>query len=111
MSLSSIVITQTPPREKRFTKVASADHYLKQVTNISDTELVSELKKYNVDVGPITETTRGVYERKLAKLMAEKAKGITMYVYTCICTYVCMYMYVVICMYLCVIYVCMYVCI
>ena len=78
ISLSSIVITQTPPREKRFTKVASADHYLKQVTNISDTELASELKKYNVDVGPITDSTRSVYQRKLAKLMAEKAKGITM---------------------------------
>ena len=53
----------------------SVDHYLRQVTALSDSQLMQELKKNKVDVGPITSTTRRVYEKKLAKLLAEKAKG------------------------------------
>lgn len=41
---------------------------------MSDGELVKTLKQYGVDVGPITDSTREVYARKLAKLISEKVK-------------------------------------
>lgn len=42
---------------------------------MSDEDLAEELRRYGEDPGPIMETTRGVYQRQLAKLMAERTKG------------------------------------
>ena len=42
---------------------------------MSDKELMEELRKFGENPGPITDTTRGVYQRKLAKHLAEKTKG------------------------------------
>lgn len=46
---------------------------MREIKTYSDSKLNAELQKHHVDVGPITGTTRGVYEKKLAKLMFEKA--------------------------------------
>nr|XP_006822726.1 PREDICTED: lamina-associated polypeptide 2, isoforms beta/delta/epsilon/gamma-like [Saccoglossus kowalevskii] len=40
----------------------------KDVANLSDTELASALQELGATIGPITATTRSVYERKLIKL-------------------------------------------
>lgn len=45
------------------------------VSQLSDEDLAEELRRYGEDPGPIMETTRGVYQRQLAKLMAERTKG------------------------------------
>ena len=45
------------------------------VSQLSDEELVKELRRYGEEPGPVMDSTRGVYQRKLAKLMADKAKG------------------------------------
>ena len=49
----------------------SQDTYLEQVKKLSDAELASELRKYDSRVGPVVESTRAVYQRKLASLMSE----------------------------------------
>lgn len=46
------------------------DTYLPQVSTLSDEELAAQLQGYGEIIGPITATTRIVYERQLAKLMA-----------------------------------------
>lgn len=58
------------------TKTASQSSYMARVSQLTDEELAEELRKHGEDPGPIMETTRGVYQRKLAKLMAEKTKGV-----------------------------------
>ena len=65
----SLTLQQTPAKSK---KVAAAkiDTYLPQVETLSDKALSEQLQTYGENVGPITGTTRTVYERKLAKLMA-----------------------------------------
>ena len=45
------------------------------VARLTDEELVEELRSRGEEPGPVMDSTRGVYQRKLAKLMAEKAKG------------------------------------
>ncbi|VDL96885.1 unnamed protein product [Schistocephalus solidus] len=42
-----------------------------KMSSLSDEELRSSLRDHGVHVGPITETTRKVYERKLAKVTAQ----------------------------------------
>jgi len=49
----------------------SRDTYLEQVKKLSDAELASELRKYDSRVGPVVESTRAVYQRKLASMMSE----------------------------------------
>ncbi|KJH49506.1 MAN1 protein [Dictyocaulus viviparus] len=44
---------------------------MKDVSSLSDSELRNELGKYDVSVGPITGTTRSLYEKKLSKLLKE----------------------------------------
>ena len=64
-------------------KVAKVDAYLSQVQQLTDQELLEELRELSEggeEPGPITDTTRSVYQRQLARLMAEKAKGEHMYV-------------------------------
>jgi len=67
--------TSLQPQAKRPTKVVKSDTYLTQVTQMSDGELVEQLRKFGEDPGPITDTTKGVYQRKLAKHLAEKTLG------------------------------------
>ncbi|CAI9541724.1 unnamed protein product [Staurois parvus] len=43
--------------------------------NMSDAELKAELQELGVTPGPITDSTRGVYQKKLQKLKAESAKS------------------------------------
>ena len=45
------------------------------VARLTDEELVEELRSRGEEPGPVMDSTRVVYQRKLAKLMAEKAKG------------------------------------
>ena len=53
----------------------SQTSYMASVSQLSDEELAEELRAYGEEPGPVMESTRGVYQRKLAKLMAEKTKG------------------------------------
>ena len=46
-----------------------------EVTRLSDEELAEALRDQGEEPGPVTDSTRGVYQRKLAKLMAEKTKS------------------------------------
>ena len=48
---------------------------MRQLAPISDSQLLQELRKHNIDAGPVTSSTRSVYEKKLANVMAENAKG------------------------------------
>ncbi|XP_040193741.1 LEM domain-containing protein 2 [Rana temporaria] len=43
--------------------------------NMSDAELREELQELGVSPGPITDSTRGVYQKKLQKLKVDAAKG------------------------------------
>lgn len=45
------------------------------VEKLTDDELAEELRKYEVAAGPIVDTTRALYQRKLAQAMAARAKG------------------------------------
>lgn len=56
-------------------KSVKVDTYLPSIAEMTDNDLVEELERYGINSGPITDTTRGVYQRKLAKLMSEKATG------------------------------------
>lgn len=51
------------------------EHYTRQIADYSDSQLIAELKKYGMNPGPITATTRVLYQKKLAKTMFEKVKG------------------------------------
>ncbi|KAL6737873.1 hypothetical protein Aduo_011480 [Ancylostoma duodenale] len=44
---------------------------MKDVTLLSDKELRDELMKYNVNVGPVSGTSRSLYEKKLMKLLKQ----------------------------------------
>ena len=44
---------------------------------MSDAELRRRLQQFKVDVGPLTDTTRSLYAKSLAKLMVEDAKGMS----------------------------------
>lgn len=47
---------------------------MNQISDYSDSLLASELKKHGVEAGPISATTRSLYQKKLAKLLLEKSK-------------------------------------
>lgn len=63
---------------KRLTKTSKIDSYLGQVARLSDQELLEELRALGESPGPVTDTTRAVYQRQLARHMADKAKGATL---------------------------------
>ena len=60
-------LQSTPAKSKKVPKI---DTILPQVETLTDKQLSEQLQGYGENVGPITSTTRSVYERKLAKLMA-----------------------------------------
>ena len=64
--------TLQSPRKKKSVRV---DTYLSEVQGLIDDELKEELERFGKDCGPITDTTRAVYQRMLAKLMAERVTG------------------------------------
>ena len=64
-------------------KKVSQDTYLDQVKKLSDTELASEIQKYDSRIGPIVESTRAVYQRKLASLMSEVSKKFSVNLQLC----------------------------
>ena len=47
-----------------------------EVVQLSDEELLEELRKYGENPGPIVDSTRGLYQKKLARLVAQKTKGV-----------------------------------
>ena len=53
-------------------KQAILEH-LPEVQRMSDAKIRSKLAKYGENPGPITDTTRVQYEKKLARLMKEPA--------------------------------------
>ncbi|XP_064399993.1 fibrous sheath CABYR-binding protein-like [Halichondria panicea] len=56
-------------------KTIKMDTYLPGVLSLSDGELKEELESFGKDLGPILDSTRELYQRMLAKLMAENAVG------------------------------------
>jgi len=44
------------------------------VNDLSDEDLIAYMMKYGIDVGPIVDSTRSLYQRKLAIVMREKGK-------------------------------------
>ena len=66
--LVQFLTQNSPAKSKR--AAPKIDTYLPQVETLSDKELSEQLQEHGESVGPITATTRTVYERKLAKLMA-----------------------------------------
>ena len=48
-----------------------------QAEALTDEELLEELRKHGVLAGPILDSTRAVYQKKLAQAMAERAKGVS----------------------------------
>ena len=62
-------------RPTRHPKSAKAEAYLASVTRLSDQELMDELRRFGEDPGPITATTKSLYQKQLAKCVSEKAKG------------------------------------
>ena len=58
-----LVSTQATAQKK-----ISIETYLPSVKLLSDEELVEDLKEHGVIPGPITESTRSVYQKKLASL-------------------------------------------
>jgi hypothetical protein len=72
------VIRQSPRlsgRRQQMTKTASQTAYMADVVQLSDEDLLEELRKYGESPGPIVESTRGLYQKKLARLMAQKTKA------------------------------------
>ncbi|XP_077999780.1 uncharacterized protein LOC144452450 isoform X2 [Glandiceps talaboti] len=62
------------PRLTKKTRVITRDDDIeieKDVANLSDRELAEELRQLGVSVGPILDSTRSVYERKLVRLRTE----------------------------------------
>lgn len=59
---------------KQPAKKASWKHCMAMVTRLTDEELEKELRNRKEKPGPVMDTTREVYQRKLAKPMAESAK-------------------------------------
>ncbi len=51
------------------------DTYLPGVLSLADAELKEELESFGKDLGPIVDSTRDLYQKMLAKLMAENAVG------------------------------------
>lgn len=56
-----------------FPSVRSMEAALTRLKSLSADELREEILKANLKCGPITATTRGVFERKLARALAENA--------------------------------------
>ena len=49
--------------------------YMAEVVQLSDEELLEELRKYGESPGPIVDSTSGLYQNKLARLKAQKTKA------------------------------------
>jgi len=80
----AVIISESKPkrvsnRSKASTKSASngekpgltEENSLIEVDELTDTQLASNLKEFGVDVGPIVDSTRTLYKKKLAILLRE----------------------------------------
>ena len=56
--------------------MANVDSYMAAVEKLSDDELMEELRRHDLVAGPVVETTRRLYQKKLAQAMADQAKGV-----------------------------------
>ena len=68
VAYTNCLMQHTPAKSKK--TAPKIDTFLPQVETLSDKALTEQLQEYGESVGPITSTTRSVYERKLAKLIA-----------------------------------------
>jgi hypothetical protein len=71
--------THSPARRRKGTaqKKVSIDSYLPDIKTMSDEELIEELRDYGATPGPITNTTRLVYQKKLASFKAKGAVSVS----------------------------------
>ena len=60
--------------KKQHSKTASQSSYMAGVSQLSDGDLAEELRRYGMVSGPIIDSTRGVYQNKLANLWQRRQK-------------------------------------
>ena len=60
-------------------KFKGADAYLAGIEELTDDKLCQELRTHGVEAGPIVNTTRLLYQKKLAEAMANRAKGVAIW--------------------------------
>ena len=71
-SLSSRVIFSLFPYKRSSASSSASSKLTINAFDLDDEELFGMLKSFGVDVGPIVETTRSLYQKKLAALLDQE---------------------------------------